>query len=116
MSVTVCLDEEVDVSRGDMLVTPEEPPTRAQRFEATLVWMNEKAAAADRPYLLKHTTQTLQARIVEIRHRVDIQTLGAQPASELRLNEIGVALVETKRPPIRGLLPAQSHHRQFHSA
>jgi len=98
MSVTVCLDEEVDVSRGDMLVSPDDPPARAQRFEATLVWMNEKAAAADRPYLLKHTTQTLPARIVEIRHRVNIQTLGALPASELRLNEIGVVLVEANRP------------------
>jgi len=98
MSVTVCLDEEVDVSRGDMLVSPDDRPARALRFEATLVWMNEKAAAADRPYLLKHTTQTLAARIVTIRHRVDIQTLGAQPASELRLNEIGVVLMEAKRP------------------
>jgi sulfate adenylyltransferase large subunit len=98
MSVTVCLDEEVDVSRGDMLVAAADPPTRALRFAAMLVWMNEKAAAADRPYLLKHTTQTLQARIVEIRHRVDIHTLAAQPAAELQLNEIGVVLVEAKRP------------------
>ena len=98
MSVTVCLDEEVDVSRGDMLVTPEAPPARAQRFEAKLVWMNEKPAGGNRPYLLKHTTQTLQARIVDIRHRVDIQTLAAQSAAELRLNEIGSVLVETKRP------------------
>jgi sulfate adenylyltransferase subunit 1 (EFTu-like GTPase family) len=98
MSVTVCLDEEIDVSRGDMLVSPADPPARAQRFDATLVWMNEKPAAADRPYLLKHTTQTLPARIVEIRHRVDIQTLAGQPASELRLNEIGAVLVEAQRP------------------
>jgi sulfate adenylyltransferase subunit 1 (EFTu-like GTPase family) len=98
MSVTVCLDEEVDVSRGDMLVAAADPPTRALRFAAMLVWMNEKAAAADRPYLLKHTTQTLQARIAEIRHRVDIHTLAAQPAAELQLNEIGVVLVEAKRP------------------
>ena len=54
--------------------------------------MNEKPAAADRPYLLKHTTQTLPARIVEIRHRVDVQMLAAQPADELRLNEIGAVL------------------------
>ena len=98
MSVTVCLDEEVDVSRGDMLVSPVEPPARALRFEATLVWMNEKAASAERPFLLKHTTQTLSARIVEIRHRIDIHTLGARPADELRLNEIGAVLVEAQRP------------------
>ena len=98
MSVTVCLDEEVDVSRGDMLVSPQDRPERALRFEATLVWMNEKAASAVRPFLLKHTTQTLPARIVEIRHRIDIHTLGAQPADELRLNEIGAVLVEAQRP------------------
>jgi sulfate adenylyltransferase large subunit len=98
MSVTVRLDDEIDVSRGDMLVAPADPPLRALRFDATLVWMNEKPAAADRPYLLKHTTQTLAARIVRIRHRVDIQSLAAQPAGELRLNEIGVVLVEAQRP------------------
>ena len=98
MSVTVRLDEEIDVSRGDMLVAAGDPPQAARRFDATLVWMNEKAAVADRPYLLKHTTQTLPARIVEIRHRVDIQTLAAQPAVELRLNEIGKVLVEAQRP------------------
>ena len=98
MSVTVCLDEEIDVSRGDMVVAPDRPPARARRFEAKLVWMNEKAATADRPYLLKHTTQTLLARIAEIRHRVDIHSLGAEPASELRLNEIGAVLVEAQRP------------------
>ncbi len=98
LSVTLCLDEELDVSRGDLLVAPEDPPVRAQRFEATLVWMNRIWAAADRPYLLKHTTQTLPARIVEIRHRVDVNTLGAQPANQLRLNEIGSVLVETQRP------------------
>ena len=98
MSVTVRLEEEIDISRGDMLVATADPPQSARRFHATLVWMNEKAALADRPYLLKHTTQTLPARIVEIRHRVDIQTLAAQPAGQLRLNEIGAVLIEAQRP------------------
>ena len=98
MSVTVRLDEELDVSRGDMLVAPADPPRSALRFDATLVWMNEKAATAGRLYLLKHTTQTLTARIAEIRHRVDIHTLAAQAAGELRLNEIGAVVVEVQRP------------------
>jgi sulfate adenylyltransferase large subunit len=98
MSVTVCLDEEVDASRGDMLVSPQDTPARALRFEATLVWMNEKPAVLERPFLLKHTTQTLPARIVEIRHRIDIHTLRAEPAGELRLNEIGAVIVEAQRP------------------
>ena len=98
MSVTVQLAEDVDVSRGDMLVSGDDLPQAARRFEAKLVWMNEKPAVADRQYLLKHTTQTLQARIATIRHRVDITTLSAQPAGELRLNEIGVVEVEAQRP------------------
>jgi len=98
MSVTVCLYEEVDASRGDMLVSPQDTPARALRFEATLVWMNEKPAVLERPFLLKHTTQTLPARIVEIRHRIDIHTLRAEPAGELRLNEIGAVIVEAQRP------------------
>jgi sulfate adenylyltransferase large subunit len=98
MSVTVRLEQELDVSRGDMLVSPTDHPQAARRFEATLVWMNEKPAVADRPYLLKHTTQTLPARIVEIRHRVDIHTLAAEPAGQLQLNEIGKVVVEAQRP------------------
>ena len=98
MSVTVRLAEELDVSRGDMLVAPGHPPQALRRFDATLVWMNEKTATADRPYLLKHTTQTLPARIAQIRHRVDIHTLAEQPAAELRLNEIGAVRVEVQRP------------------
>jgi sulfate adenylyltransferase large subunit len=98
MSVTVRLEQELDVSRGDMLVEPADPPQSARRFDATLVWMNQKPAVAGHPYLLKHTTQTLQARIVEIRHRVDIQTLAAQPAERLQLNEIGAVVVEAQRP------------------
>jgi sulfate adenylyltransferase large subunit len=98
MSVTVRLEQELDVSRGDMLVSAGDPPQSARRFAASLVWMNEKPAVPDRPYLLKHTTQTLPARIVEIRHRVDIHTLAALAAEQLQLNEIGAVVVEAQRP------------------
>jgi sulfate adenylyltransferase large subunit len=98
MSVTVCLEDELDVSRGDMLVAPGDQPMSTQRFQATVVWMNEKPATTGRRYLLKHTTQTLPAAIVEIRHRVDIQTLDAETAGELRLNEIGAVVVEAQGP------------------
>jgi sulfate adenylyltransferase subunit 1 (EFTu-like GTPase family) len=98
MSVTVCLEDELDVSRGDMLVAPGDQPMSTQRFQATVVWMNEKPATTGRRYLLKHTTQTLPAAIVEIRHRVDIQTLDAEAAGELLLNEIGAVVVEAQGP------------------
>jgi sulfate adenylyltransferase large subunit len=103
MSVAVCLEDEVDISRGDMLVhdvlvQPGNAPHSGRRFEATVVWMNGKPLAPNRPYLLKHSTQLAQARIREIRYRVDINSLAHQPVSQLQLNEIGVVSVETQRP------------------
>jgi sulfate adenylyltransferase large subunit len=98
MSVTVCLEDEIDISRGDLLAHPANPPHSGRRFETTLVWMNEKPLEPHRPYLLKQTTQMVQARVREIRHRVDINTLGHQRASQLLLNEIGVVSVEAQRP------------------
>ncbi|HLI85576.1 MAG TPA: sulfate adenylyltransferase subunit CysN [Bryobacteraceae bacterium] len=98
MSVTVCLEDEIDISRGDMLVHTANQPHAGRRFEATVVWMNQKPLEAHRPYLLKQTTQTVRARVREIRHRVDIHTLGHQRASQLQLNEIGVVSVEAHRP------------------
>src|SRR5579885_2719239 len=98
MSVTVCLEDEIDISRGDMLVHPAARPHSGRRFEATVVWMNQKPLEEHRPYLLKHTTQMVQARVREIRHRVDVNTLGHERASRLQLNEIGVVSVEAQRP------------------
>ncbi len=98
MSVTVCLEDEVDVSRGDLLAHPDNIPGTFRRFEADLVWMNGKPLKLDRPYLLKHTAQTVQARVRELRHRADIQTLSPIPATELHLNEIGSVVVESQRP------------------
>ena len=97
MSVTVCLEDEVDISRGDMLVHPENAPHAGRRVEATMVWMNEKPLEPHRAYLLKHSTQIVQARVRDIRHRIDINTLGHQRASQLQLNEIGLVSVEAQR-------------------
>jgi sulfate adenylyltransferase large subunit len=98
MSVTVCLEDEIDISRGDMVAPAANPPYSGRRFEATVVWMNEKPLEPQRPYLLKQTTQMVHARVREIRHRVDINTLGHQRANQLQLNEIGVVSVEAQRP------------------
>jgi sulfate adenylyltransferase large subunit len=98
MSVTVCLEDEIDISRGDMLAPVSSAPHAGRRFEASVVWMNEKPLEPHRPYLLKHTTQLVQGRVREIRYRVDINTLGHQRASQLNLNEIGVVSVEVQRP------------------
>ncbi len=97
-SVTVCLEDELDISRGDMLVPAAAMPHVSRRFEATVVWMHADALGVDRPYLIKHTTQQVRASITSIRHRVDINTLEKQDASLLQLNEIGVVAIETHKP------------------
>jgi sulfate adenylyltransferase large subunit len=98
MSVTVCLQDEIDISRGDMLAPPDNLPWVDRHLEATVVWMNGQALEVKKPYLLKHTTQQVRAMVTTIRHKVNVNTLAQEPAGELRLNEIGAVAVETFRP------------------
>jgi sulfate adenylyltransferase large subunit len=98
MSVTVCLEQEIDVSRGDMLVPAGNRPHMGRRFDATIVWMNEKPLEPHRPYLLKQTTNVTPARVREIQRRINVNTLDQEPAGRLSLNEIGLISVETQRP------------------
>jgi bifunctional enzyme CysN/CysC len=98
MSVTVTLEDEIDLSRGDMLVHPKNQPTAQSSFEAMLVWMAEEPMHVDRPYLVKHTTRTTKATIQRVEYRVDVNTLSRCPADALGLNEIGrVALQSTQK-------------------
>ncbi len=98
LSVTLCLEDEIDISRGDMLVPPQHPPHVARRFEAMMVWMNQKPLDPGRAYLIKHTTQQVGATVAAVRHRVNINTLDHELVGRLGFNEIGGVLVETKRP------------------
>ena len=98
MSVTLTLEDEVDISRGDMLVSAQKPPDAARQFDASVVWMNEQPLDLDRRYILKHTTQTLPAEVKAVRHRVNIQTLEHEPADSLEMNGIGVLRIEASRP------------------
>jgi sulfate adenylyltransferase large subunit len=98
MSVAVCLEDEIDVSRGDMLALTGNLPHVSRRFDATLVWMNQKPLEPNRSYLIKQTTQVTQARVREIRYRIDVNTLDHQPVRSLELNGIAVVAVEAQRP------------------
>ncbi len=98
MSVALRLTDEVDVSRGDMLVRPDELPTVARRFEATLVWMSERALDPERSYFLKHSTQYVRAQIERVVHTIDLETLEPVPATHLELNDIGRVVVSCHRP------------------
>ena len=98
MCVCVELDRHIDAGRGDMFVSPEHLPNVGRRFRATLVWMSESPLVPGRPYLVKHTTQQVCAEAIEIASKTDIGTLEQRPAGELKLNEIGDAVLETHRP------------------
>jgi bifunctional enzyme CysN/CysC len=98
MSATVTLDDEIDVSRGDMLVHPRNLPLVQSSFEAMVVWMSEEVMDPGLAYILKHTTRGTKATIERIEYRVDVNTLSRTPAQALRLNEIGRVLFRTRQP------------------
>jgi len=98
MSVTLVLEDELDISRGDLIASTHNVPEVARQFEASVVWMSEQPLDPSKTYLLKHTTQTTPAEVKAVRHRVDVITLDHQPADHLGLNEIGVLRIETARP------------------
>ena len=96
-SVVLTLDDEVDLSRGDVIASVASPPKRARNFEATVVWMHEKPLRPGASYLLKHASQTVRAQVVELRSRIDVEHLAQDSAEQLRLNDIGEAVIETSR-------------------
>jgi len=97
-SVNVTLADEIDLSRGDMLVAEELPPATSTEFQAILVWMHPEPLDPHKIYLLKHTTRTVRARVSQIRYRVDINTLEHGPATKLDLNEIAAVDVKSTLP------------------
>jgi sulfate adenylyltransferase large subunit len=89
MSVTLRFADEIDVSRGDMIVETDDPPVTARELEAIVCWMSDQPLRPAARYVIKHTTRTARAVIKELEHRVDVNTLDHVPAQELGLNEIG---------------------------
>jgi bifunctional enzyme CysN/CysC/sulfate adenylyltransferase subunit 1 len=98
MSVTLTIEDEIDISRGDMLTAPNAPPGVAQRLEASLVWMGEQPLRLGQSYLAKHTARQVRATIPAISYKVDVRTLERLDAAELHLNEIAVVTLETQKP------------------
>ncbi len=87
-SVTIRLEDEIDISRGDMIVKPDNLPRVTRRFDAHIVWMHEKPLDTEKAYLVKHTTQTVRAQIDKIHFEVDMDTLEEKPADGIELNDI----------------------------
>jgi len=98
MSVTLTLQDEIDISRGEMLVSPSEPPCVSRHFEAMVVWFNEEPLALERNYVIKHNVRMSRARATNIRFRVNMQTLERDPARELKMNDIAAVEFEATSP------------------
>ncbi len=102
-SVVLTLEDETDLSRGDMIASVEQAPTKTKHFEATVVWMHATPLRPGATYLLKHTTQTVKARVVEIRSRIDVENVQERATTQLALNDIGQVVIETSRPILADL-------------
>ena len=97
-SITLQLDNEIDLSRGDMLVSPSNLPAVSRRFSARVVWLHPDPLRIERSLLLKQTTRTVKARVRRIRHRMNVNTLQNEPAERLEMNGIAEVEVETNQP------------------
>jgi len=96
-SVTLCLADEIDCSRGDVLAKADAPPQAADQFEATLVWMADEALLPGRPYWLKLGTQTVTAAIQPPKYQINVNSLEHTATKTLELNAIGVANLSIDR-------------------
>lgn len=97
-AVTVTLEDEIDISRGDMLVHPDNIPHIERHFEAMLVWMDEKSMDLSTQFYIKQTTNTTKARIDDIRYKIDVNSLEKHPIERFHLNDIGRVVITTTKP------------------
>lgn len=97
-SVVIELEDEIDISRGDMIVRARNRPTVDYRIDADLCWMNEEPLRLDRAYILQHTTRRTSAYVSEIIYRFDVDTLHREEADTFKLNDIGRVELTTTTP------------------
>ncbi|MCB9885895.1 MAG: sulfate adenylyltransferase subunit CysN [Planctomycetes bacterium] len=98
MAVTVTLTDEIDISRGDTIVAPNNAPDLANAIEAMVVWFDGAPLRAGSRYLIKHTTAQTAATVTDLRYRINVGSLHREPAPELVMNEVGRIRLECARP------------------
>ena len=98
MSVTLTLNDEIDSSRGDMIVRPGNLPKLEQKFDAMMVWMSETPMVPGKQYLFKHTTKMVPGVISTLQYQVDVNTMHRQPTPTLELNQIGRVNISLTAP------------------
>ena len=94
MSITLTMEDEIDCSRGDMIVKPQNLPKTEQKFDAMMVWMTDEAMVPGKQYLFKQTTKTVPGVIKTLQYEVDVNTMHSRPAPSLGLNQIGRVNIE----------------------
>ena len=97
-AVTLVLDEEVEVSRGNLLAAPQARPQVADQFAANLVWFDEQALLPGRSYILRTATDQASATVTELKYRVNVNDFAHEAAKSLALNEVGAVNISTRSP------------------
>jgi bifunctional enzyme CysN/CysC len=97
-SVILVLEDEIDISRGDMIVRKHNLPQKSNRLDATLCWMSETPMNPQGTYWLQHTTHLVKAFVSELYYRIDVDTMHREPSETLTLNEIGRIQLTTTQP------------------
>lgn len=95
--VTITLEDEIDISRGEMIVRPDNVPNVGRYFETMLVWMDEQPMDRNKQFFLKHNTNTTRATLDAINYRVDVNTMEHLEGSDFKLNEIGSVNITTAK-------------------
>lgn len=96
-SVTLCLEDEIDISRGEMIVRPDNFPNIGRYFETMLVWMDEEPMSRSKQFFLKHNTNTTRATIDSLEYRIDVNTMERLEGRDFKLNEIGCVRITTAK-------------------
>ncbi len=97
-SITLTLQDEIDISRGDMIVRKGNLPQKSNELDATICWMGEEPLDVSKAYQLQHTTRLVRAMVTKLNYRIDVDTMHRQDATALQLNEIGRIQVTTTQP------------------
>jgi sulfate adenylyltransferase large subunit len=97
LSIALTFDDELDISRGDLLTETSQPPQNSSAIAASLVWFDAQRLETHRPYLMKHGATTTPARVTQVLHRINTQTLDEEAVNSLGMNDIGVVHLELTR-------------------
>jgi bifunctional enzyme CysN/CysC len=97
-AITLVLDDEVEVSRGNMLVSPAARPQVADQFAANIVWFDEAALLPGRSYILRTETDQTSATVTDLKYRVNVNDFAREAAKSLEMNEVGICNISTRAP------------------